>query len=215
MRVPIELNFGDRAQTFLLRPCRVCVAPIVDPMPADWTFDLTKEGPASGPAHSFITPHRPGCTAPEPRPQPGLSVRVPGSVLTLEPDGRAPDPHPFTPFSFHSPHVPGSADWCAHGAVAHMMAGRGFCGRTEDHPLHLPVRLVRRGETFPHIEVRRENGEISTRVPIGARIEPQGLPADGSLVDLDVIVYRGDGKTMVITQIGMIAGDSLTVRPGP
>lgn len=64
------------------RPCPSCSAPIVSPFPDTWTFDLIKEGPREGPVESFGTPHRPECDAPEPDPQPGISVRVPGKHIT-------------------------------------------------------------------------------------------------------------------------------------
>jgi hypothetical protein len=206
----VKLEYEGRAQTYLLRQCRVCVMPLVSPVPPEMTFDLVKEGPASGPVHAFITPHREGCTAPKAEPKPGLAVRIPGSVLTLGEDEVTGVPHAFAPFTFGSRHEPASADWCAFGAVAHMLTGRGFCGRVEDHPLHLPVRLVRRGETFPHFQVRRPDGRVSTKVPLGVRVEPIGLDGSGEVTQLDLIVYEAGGPR-VLYKIAAIPGDSFTV----
>lgn len=64
-----------------LRQCRVCVAPMVAPFPADWSLDLIKEGPPEGPVATFYTPHRPGCTAPYADPVPGMAVRISGSAV--------------------------------------------------------------------------------------------------------------------------------------
>lgn len=208
----LTLTYGDRVQRYLLRQCRVCVAPLVRPVPPEMTFDLVREGPASGPVHSFVTPHRPGCRAPTPGPVPGVAVRVPGSFLTLNADDLVPLPHAFQPLAFGTPSGPGSSDWCGFGALTHMVAGRGFCGRVEVDRLHLPVRLARRGEMSPHFQVRRPDGTTSVEVVLSTRLEPVGLPADGTPVDLDVFVYVGD-RAHVISQVRLADGDSVTVAP--
>jgi hypothetical protein len=63
------------------RPCRVCEAPVVSPPPAEWTIDLIKEGPATGPVQTFLTPHAEQCDAPVPAPRPGMAVRIPARCM--------------------------------------------------------------------------------------------------------------------------------------
>lgn len=61
------------------RQCRQCRAPIT-PGPSG-SLDLIKEGPATGPARAFITPHDRGCPVPLVQPDPGLAVRIEGRYL--------------------------------------------------------------------------------------------------------------------------------------
>lgn len=71
----------DAEATGTYRPCHGCQAPIRQPFPEDWTIEMIKEGPPTGPVRAFLTPHTAECTAPDANPQPGHVVRVPGRYV--------------------------------------------------------------------------------------------------------------------------------------
>lgn len=67
--------------TMIYRPCPACSAPIVNPFPPSWTFDMIKEGPSGGPVTAYGTPHRDSCQATIVIPEPGIAVRTPGTYV--------------------------------------------------------------------------------------------------------------------------------------
>lgn len=104
--------------TGVLRQCRECAAPAIDPFPPDWHIDLIKEGPETGPVRTFYTPHRADCGMGVPDPRPGIAVRVSGryvAALAVQPPPVWPVVSPFVSIADAYPEAIG--DWTEIGWI--------------------------------------------------------------------------------------------------